>query len=317
MAEVVTSDEDIVDADVDDDAVEPDDDAVEPEALADRREAGALRGVLEEVEAVGAVGTRWMRSPGWALLLRPSARATNGCRRDHVGVGFRAVEERPPSRAPRRRPPRRRDHRRPPGAQSSGRTPIVIAVRRQRAAALLPGRGARLHVPCWAPSGPAVAGSRFICGEPMKAATNRLSGWSYRFCGRVDLLQDALRQHGDAVAHRHRLDLVVGDVDRGDAELALQRGDLGADLHAELGVEVRQRLVHQEHLRLAHDRPAQRDPLALAARELAGLAVEVARSSSSMRGRLAHARSISPSASAQLRARSRCSRRTVMCGYSA
>ena len=48
----------------------------------------------------------------------------------------------------------------------------------------------------------------------------------------------------------------------------MQLLDLEAHLHAELGVEVRQRLVEQEHRRLAHDRPAHRDALALPAREL-------------------------------------------------
>jgi hypothetical protein len=67
----------------------------------------------------------------------------------------------------------------------------------------------------------------------------------------------------------------VGDVDGGDAEAALQGGDLGAGLHAELGVEVGQRLVHEEALGLADDRPAHRDALALARRECLGLAVEV------------------------------------------
>ena len=51
-------------------------------------------------------------------------------------------------------------------------------------------------------------------------------------------------------------------------------GDLGAGLDAELGVEVRERLVHEEHGRLADDRPAERDALALAAGELLRLAVE-------------------------------------------
>ena len=92
---------------------------------------------------------------------------------------------------------------------------------------------------------------------------------------RVDLLQVPLLQHRDAVAHRHRLDLVVGDVDRRDAEVLLQLRDLGAHLHPELRVEVRQRLVHEERLRLAHDRAAHRDPLALAARERLRLAVQV------------------------------------------
>jgi hypothetical protein len=50
--------------------------------------------------------------------------------------------------------------------------------------------------------------------------------------------------------------------------------DLGAHLHAQLGVEVRQWLVEQEHLGIAHDGAAHRDALALAARELLGLAVE-------------------------------------------
>jgi hypothetical protein len=35
---------------------------------------------------------------------------------------------------------------------------------------------------------------------------------------RVALLQLRVAQHGDAMAERHRLRLVVGDVDRGDAE---------------------------------------------------------------------------------------------------
>ena len=39
-----------------------------------------------------------------------------------------------------------------------------------------------------------------------------------------DLLQLALPHDGDAVAHRHRLDLVVRDVDRRRAEVALERG---------------------------------------------------------------------------------------------
>ena len=52
-------------------------------------------------------------------------------------------------------------------------------------------------------------------------------------------------------------------------------GDLGAHLHAQLRVEVRQRLVHEERCRLAHDRPTHRHALALTAGKLARLAVEV------------------------------------------
>ena len=92
--------------------------------------------------------------------------------------------------------------------------------------------------------------------------------------GRVALLQHAAAQHGDALAERHRLDLVVGDVDRGHAEPLVQARELRAHRDAQLGVEVAQRLVHQERLRLAHDRAPHGHALALAAGQLARLALE-------------------------------------------
>ena len=54
----------------------------------------------------------------------------------------------------------------------------------------------------------------------------------------------------------------------------MESGDLGACLDAQLGVEVRERLVHEEDRRLADDRPAERDALPLAAGELLRLALE-------------------------------------------
>ena len=55
--------------------------------------------------------------------------------------------------------------------------------------------------------------------------------------------------HRDPRRHGHRLDLVVGDVDDGLPELVVQLLDLEPHLGAQLGVEVGQRLVEQEHLR--------------------------------------------------------------------
>ena len=92
---------------------------------------------------------------------------------------------------------------------------------------------------------------------------------------RIDLLKIPALEHRDPVAHGHRFDLVVGDVDRGDAEGLLKPRDLGAHLHPQLGVEVRQRLVHQEGGGLANDRATHRHPLALPAREPPGLAIEM------------------------------------------
>ena len=90
---------------------------------------------------------------------------------------------------------------------------------------------------------------------------------------RADLLDPSLVEHGDAVAHRERLLLVVGDVDERDAEVALER--LEEDLHllAQLEVERAERFVEEEDRRPVDDRARQRDPLALAARELHRLAV--------------------------------------------
>src|ERR687891_60173 len=64
--------------------------------------------------------------------------------------------------------------------------------------------------------------------------------------GRIDLLQHALAERGHAVAERHGFDLVMGDVDGGDAEPVLEARDLGPRLAAQLGVEVRQRLVEEK-----------------------------------------------------------------------
>ena len=88
------------------------------------------------------------------------------------------------------------------------------------------------------------------------------------------LLDAAVLHHRDPVPHRHRLGLVVRDVQGGDPELVLQGVDLGAHLHPELGVQVGQRFVHQERLRLPDDSPAHGDPLPLAAGQVLGFAVQ-------------------------------------------
>src|SRR5713101_4345242 len=89
-----------------------------------------------------------------------------------------------------------------------------------------------------------------------------------------DLLQDAVLHHRDAVAHRHRLDLVVGDIYEGRVQRAVLLLELDASLDAQLGIQVRQRLVEKKGLRFAHDRATERHPLALAARQLAWLALQ-------------------------------------------
>src|SRR3546814_832155 len=77
-----------------------------------------------------------------------------------------------------------------------------------------------------------------------------------------------------AGGHGHGLDLIVGHVDEGGLEPAVELDELSARLGAQLGVEVRHGLVHQEHGRLADDSSGQGDALALATRERARLAIE-------------------------------------------
>ncbi len=91
---------------------------------------------------------------------------------------------------------------------------------------------------------------------------------------RVELLDAAGAHHGDAVAERHGLDLVMRDVDRGRVRALVQQLDLGAHLDAQLGVQVGQRFVEQEQLGVAGQRTAHRDALALAAGQRAGLALQ-------------------------------------------
>ena len=57
--------------------------------------------------------------------------------------------------------------------------------------------------------------------------------------GHIDLLDPALVHHADAVGDRQRLLLIVGDEERGDADLELQAADLLAQLHANLRVQRR------------------------------------------------------------------------------
>jgi hypothetical protein len=69
--------------------------------------------------------------------------------------------------------------------------------------------------------------------------------------------------------------LIVRHEDGRDSQVALELAYLGPHLSSQLCVEVRKRLVHEEHLRLANDGATHGDSLPLAPRELSGLPGEV------------------------------------------
>ena len=91
---------------------------------------------------------------------------------------------------------------------------------------------------------------------------------------RADLLDAALVHHHDARRHRHRFHLVVGDEDHGGLHALVQAGQLDARAAAQRRVEVGERFVEQERLRLLDDGTADGDALALTAAQLAWLAIE-------------------------------------------
>jgi hypothetical protein len=64
----------------------------------------------------------------------------------------------------------------------------------------------------------------------------------------------------------------VRDVNEGRGEPPVELGDLGAHVDAQFRIEVGQRLVHQEHARLAHHGPPEGDALLLATGQLPRLA---------------------------------------------
>src|SRR3990172_3516033 len=88
-----------------------------------------------------------------------------------------------------------------------------------------------------------------------------------------DLLDPAVVHDDDPVGHRERLLLIVRDVDEHKTELALEVAQLDAHPQLEEPVEVAERLVKEERLRLRDEDAGERDALLLAAGESPRLSV--------------------------------------------
>ena len=91
----------------------------------------------------------------------------------------------------------------------------------------------------------------------------------------IDLLDEAVLHNDDTGTHGHSLGLVVRYIDEGGAELLIQLVDLGSHVSAELSIQVGERLVKQEDLRITDDSTAQRDTLSLTAGESLRLSVKI------------------------------------------
>ena len=215
--------------------VEPADD--DRRVLLDHRHLAILPGVGLQLLRLRVVAA-WPSIPMWARISEPSASVSTTLPWIRRSAGVSRFDR----RVLEALGPDAEDH----------LAAVVVADRRMRGERLVVDReGVDAHRRRErSPSLWIIASTRFIDGLPMKPADEEVDGAVVELLGRRDLLQLAGAHDRDAVAHRHRLDLVVRDVDRRDVEVALQARDLGARLHAQLGVEVRERLVHQERLRM-------------------------------------------------------------------
>ena len=130
---------------------------------------------------------------------------------------------------------------------------------------------------------------------------------------RPDLLDAAVVHDGDLVGDLHRLLLVVGDEHGRDVDDVVEVREPVAKLGANARVEGAEWLVEEQHLRLGRERAGQPHPLALAARELGGIAVAEALELDEVKQLVDAFADLGPRPLPHLRARRRCSLRTVMC----
>src|SRR4029434_11051681 len=93
------------------------------------------------------------------------------------------------------------------------------------------------------------------------------------FHGGANLLDKAITHDHNTVAHGHRFQLVMGYVHHRGIKTVVQFDELGPHVHAQLGIQVAQRLIKEKHFRLPHNGPPHRHTLPLTTGELLAPAV--------------------------------------------
>ena len=118
------------------------------------------------------------------------------------------------------------------------------------------------------PSAPGAAtpSSRFAPGEAGHEGVGRGGDELRR---RARLQYAPVDEDADAIGQRGSILEVVGDENRRQGEVAEELVQLDAHLRLRVGVERRKRLVEEEDAGVVGERPGERDPLALAAGQLA------------------------------------------------
>src|SRR5205809_2525312 len=108
-------------------------------------------------------------------------------------------------------------------------------------------------------------GPRNPVGLANKIRDETVGRRTINFARRANLLDSASAQNAHALRERERLLLVMRDVNGGDFCLRVNAANLIAHLEAEARVEIGERLIEQQQVRLDHQRARERDALLLAA----------------------------------------------------
>ncbi len=112
---------------------------------------------------------------------------------------------------------------------------------------------------------------------PTKFATNSSAGCGKQLVCGGHLDEVPVAHDRDAIAHLDRLVDVVGDEDHRLAHLPVQAQEVVLQALSRDRIDGAERLVHEHDRRIGGHRPGHADPLLLAARELARVALEVGR----------------------------------------
>ena len=90
----------------------------------------------------------------------------------------------------------------------------------------------------------------------------------------ANLFSDTFIHHDHPVCHCHSFNLVMCHIKGRYPQFALQLPDFEAHLDTQLGIEIGQRFVKQEHSRLPHDSPSHCHTLTLPTGQLAWFAIQ-------------------------------------------
>ena len=106
------------------------------------------------------------------------------------------------------------------------------------------------------------------CRRPHEIRDEQVRRCQIDLVRRADLLDDTFTHHHDLGGKRHRLDLVMRDIDHRGPEALMQLFDFIPHFHPQLGIQVGKRLVKEKQLGITDQRAAHGDPLALTAGKL-------------------------------------------------